>query len=167
MLQQMVRAARLDRRLFTELIFDSEATATAVMLVSMVWAVVYVAAVVQGLRLSVLVLFRTVVFGLAGWIAVGLVTWVVGAKLFRGSAQPQTALRLTGFAYVALLLLAVEPLAPTIVPVLALVWFGSILVVATQVLFDLSLQNSVATVLLTFGGVALLGWLLRISLIPF
>jgi len=55
MLRQMVRAARLDRRFFTELIFDDYATGNAVMVVAAVYALIAIT-FAQGrpLRLSLI-----------------------------------------------------------------------------------------------------------------
>ncbi|NIA25610.1 MAG: hypothetical protein GWP04_08570 [Gammaproteobacteria bacterium] len=47
MLQQMLRAARLDRRVYTELIFDDYATGNAILAVAGVYAVI---ALVAGLH---------------------------------------------------------------------------------------------------------------------
>ncbi len=156
MLQQMVRAARLDRRFFTELIFDDYATGNAVMVVAASYALIALMfAFGRPLQLSLIGLLRLVLGGLVGWLVLGGGLWVVGVKLFNGSARGQTVLRLIGFAHAPLVVSAVGLLLPapldTVIVVVGIVWFFVAVASAIRVLFDFDLSHAASATLLSFA----------------
>ncbi|HEY5579177.1 MAG TPA: hypothetical protein VIL12_05775 [Acidimicrobiia bacterium] len=157
MLQQMWRAVRLDRKLYTELVFDSYATGNAVLIVTAVYGALYVA-LVLGRPVLEFELFGLLEVGLGGivrWIVTAGALWLAGTKLFSGDARFPTVLRLSGFAHVALMLLIVEPFVPSafrqIVFGLALLWFGVSLVVVAEVSMSLERRGSLPTALIAIA----------------
>jgi len=156
MLRQMVRAARLDRQFFTELVFDDYATGNAVMVVAATYALIAIAfAFGRPLQLSLIGLLRLVLGGLVGWLVLGGALWIVGVKLFSGSARGQTILRLIGFAHAPLVVSAVGLLLPapsgTVIVAASFVWFFAAVESATRVVFDLDFSHAVSATLLAFA----------------
>jgi hypothetical protein len=152
----MVRAARLDRRFFTELIFDDYATGNAVIVVALVYALIALTiAVGRPLQLSMIGLLKLVLGGLVGWLILGGALWVVGVKLFNGRGRGQTILRLIGFAHAPLVVSAVGLLlltpVDTAIVVVGFVWFFAAVVSATKVLFDFDFSHAVSATLLAFA----------------
>jgi hypothetical protein len=152
MLRQMVRATRLERRFYTELIFDDYATGNAVLVVAGVYAAIAVSLMVAHYAVDLVGLLTIVLGGVIGWLILGGALWLTGVKLFDASARTQTAMRLVGFTQTPLLLLAVGYLLPRPTgPVLAAVgigWSFAALVVATRVLFDFDVKQAVSAALL-------------------
>lgn len=162
---QMKRAARLDKKLYTELLFDDYATANAVIVV----AVVALLGVVFGLGADVFNLARlgfavdwgstvaglpTAIFGSAlsslwRWAISAGGFWLAGTKLFSGQARFQTVLRLVGFAYVTLAfaqlgaasvfsLASVGSLSFDWIVLVSLVWYAFGLNIIARELLDIS-----------------------------
>lgn len=122
----MISAGRLDRRFYTELVFDSYATGNAVLVVALVYLILALAPFLLSGLLSfgyLVPILRVLLNGAIGWIVVSLVVWAVGAFLLDGDARLQTVIRLAGFAHV--------PLLALLVPVVGLwvgtLWFGAAL----------------------------------------
>lgn len=152
----MVRAARLDRRFFTELIFDDYATGNAVIVVALVYALIALTFVLGGpLQPSLIGLLRLVLGGLVGWLILGGALWLVGVKLFNGQGRGQTILRLIGFVHAPLVVSAVGLLVPTPlgtgIVLVGFVWFFAAVVSSTKVLFDFDLSHAVSATLLAFA----------------
>src|SRR5690606_7319956 len=111
-LRRAFRATLLDRRAHSELFFDSDATAEAVLLVAAISAVVYAVTMLRifGLRaLSLTALLETVIYGLIGWLILAAATWFVATRLFAGSGQMQTMIRFPGACEVPLFLAVLGP----------------------------------------------------------
>jgi len=153
MLQQMLRAARLDRRVYTELVFDDYATGNAILVVAAVYAVIALASALSGIPGISLTGVLLVVFGgVIGWLVIGGALWLAGVKLLDGQARFQTVVRLVGFAHTPLLIMAIAlPLpspASTAVAIAALVWFSAAVAEAARVLFDFDRGRSASAALL-------------------
>lgn len=153
MLQQMLRAARLDRRVYTELIFDDYATGNAILAVAGVYAVIALVAGFSGIPGISLISVLLVVFGgVIGWLVIGGALWLASVKLLDGEARFQTVVRLIGFAHTPLLLVAIALLLPspvsTAVAAVGLVWFIAAVAAAAQALFDFDRGRSVSAALL-------------------
>ena len=149
---QMVRAARLDKKLYTELFFDSYATGNAVLVVALVYSVIYLGFLVAGGAFDVIGFLWFLVGGLIGGLIAAGALWLAGTKVFNGRGQGQTSVRLTGFAHTPLVLIAVAAVAPAAVGqgllVVALVWFGAGLAVAARAMFDLDVRQSALAALI-------------------
>lgn len=160
---QMIRAARLDKKLYTELFFDSYATGNAVVVVALVYAVIY-AGIVAGsaVGFDLIRLLWFMLGGLVGWLVVAGGLWLGATKVFNGHGAGATAVRLTGFSHTPLLLLVAAFYVPSgvarVIIVAALVWFGATLAVAAQAMFDLDLRQSALSALMAIA----LWWVLQL-----
>src|SRR5690606_7398231 len=105
-LKRAVRSAIFDRKVNTELFFDSDATADAVLLIAGIGAVVYfgILARVGFGAFSVTALLEAVIYAVVGWRILAVGTWVAATKLFDGSGRRQTMRGLHGHAELAMLL---------------------------------------------------------------
>lgn len=100
-LQQAWRAATLDRRAFGEWLFGSSATGDAALIVIGVALARFIVLVVASGDLGALVLgvITTAINALAGWVFLAVATWFAGTRLFEGTGDWQTVLRMHGLAY--------------------------------------------------------------------
>lgn len=142
MLQQVLRAARLDRNLYSELIFDSYATGNAVLVVAFVYAAWYLAIALSptgGFDFVRLISFTF--SGVVRWLIVSGALWLMGTKLYPGEARIPTVLRLAGFAHVGLIPLIAggftSGVADTVLLVAGLAWFGIALAMVAEVSMDI------------------------------
>lgn len=159
-----VRAAMLDRKVYTELVFDSSAIGDAVLVVALVGAIRVLVAFVLGGFFNFLAFFETMIFGVAGWLAFSFAVWLVGTKLFQGDAQPQTVMRVMGFVFVTMLATIIPGTIGTVVAVL---WFGAAATVAAQAVLGLELPNALATTVVALGVLYLIGLIFRVTLLFF
>ena len=153
MFDRMMRAARLDRRLYTEVFFDNAATGDAVLIVAGIYGAIYLALVLgSNLGFSVVSFIGILLSGLSGWLIVSGGLWLAGTKIFEGSARGATVIRLTGFTHVPLVLLVAAPFVGSIltdvVVAAALIWFIAAISAAARVLFDFDTRKSVGSALL-------------------
>lgn len=153
MFDRMMRAARLDRRLYTEVFFDNAATGDAVLIVAGIYGAIYLALVLgSNLGFSVISFIGILLSGLIGWLIVSGGLWLAGTKIFDGSARGATVVRLTGFTHVPLVLLVAAPFVGSIltdvVVAAALIWFIAAIAAAARVLFDFDTRKSVGSALL-------------------
>lgn len=160
---QMVRAVRLDRKLYTELFFDSYATGNAVLVVALVYGVIYLA-LIAGTTASfdLLQFLWFMLGGIVGWLVVAGALWLAGTKVFQGHGTGSTSVRLTGFSHVPLLLLIAAVFVSSgiaqLVIVIALLWFGASLAVAAQAMFDLDLRQAGLSALIAIA----IWWILQL-----
>ncbi len=145
------RAALFDRKPYTDWLFESAATADAAMLViAVIAAVVVISGLIGGSALGLLAgLLPTVILGLASWILLGAASWFAGTRLFEGSGDWQTVIRLQGLAYLPNLLAAAGPLPQFI----GYLWYLAAAVVGTEIALSQSRRNAGLSVL---TGAALL-----------
>jgi hypothetical protein len=159
-LKRAVRSAIFDRKVNTELFFDSDATADAVLLVAGIGAVVYFGAVARvGLgAFSITGLLEAVIYAVVGWLILAVGTWVAATKLFDGSGQMQSMMRLHGHAEMPLLLALFGGLIGT----LGLAWSLAAKVPATAEAGSLDTMKSVAAVLVGFALVVIVRLVFRL-----
>ena len=136
MLRQMVRAGRLDRNFYIELLYDGYATGNAVLVVALVGIIPVVR------RLSLLDAAFSAVSSIVRAGLVALAVWAVGVHIFRRFGQFPDSFRLIGFANVALIPFAIGVLVGVgLVQLLLLaisaVWFFSAIRVIARSQFDL------------------------------
>ncbi len=160
---QMVRAARLDKKLYTEVFFDSYATGNAVLAVALVYGAIYLGIVTgTSVRFDLIRLLWFMLGGLVGWLVVAGGLWLAATKLFDGHGAGATSVRLTGFSHTPLLLLVAAFYVPSgvaqLVIVVVLVWFGATLAVAAQAMFDLDLRQSALAALMAIA----IWWVLQL-----
>jgi hypothetical protein len=154
MLEQMVKAGRLDRSFYTQLIFDSYATGNAVLVVG-------IAHVLRVLGFwpffSLSLLLEALLEGLIGWILLALGVWLVGTKLLDGDAQLQTVIRLTGFAHVPLFAWILDLVIRPVGLWIAVAWFAAAVLLATRVVLGTGDRNTLIS-----AGVGLLVWVVLV-----
>ncbi len=153
MVEQMMRAGRLDRAFYTQLIFDSYATGNAVLVVGAVYAA---HALIRSL--DVPFLLNVLLSGLIGWILLALAAWLIGTKLLEGDAQLQTVIRLTGFAHVPLFAWLLDVLVAPVGLWLGVVWFAAAVYVAVQVAMSLEQREA-----LIASAVGLVVWAVLVA----
>ena len=154
---QMFRAARLDKKLYTQLFFDSYATGNSVVAVALVYAVIYLGIVAGSvIRFDLIRLLWFMLGGLVGWLVVAGGLWLAATKIFQSSGVGATAVRLTGFSHTPLLVLIAASFVPPgvgrqLIIVAALVWFGASLAVAAQAMFDLDVRQALLSALMAIA----------------
>jgi len=153
---QMFRAARLDKKLYTQLFFDSYATGNSVVAVALVYAVIYLGIVAGSvIRFDLIRLLWFMLGGLVGWLVVAGGLWLAATKIFQSSGVGATAVRLTGFSHTPLLVLIAAFFVPSgvgqLIIVAALVWFGASLAVAAQAMFDLDVRQALLSALMAIA----------------
>ena len=160
-LRLAVRASILDRRAHSELFFDSDATADAVLLVAAISAVVYATRVVRFAgfgAVSLTGLLEAVIYGLISWLILAAATWFVATRLFSGSGHMQTMIRLHGHCELPLLLWIFGDVAGGI----GLVWSLVAKVVATSEAASLDTPKSVGSVLIGFALIVVVRLIFRL-----
>lgn len=159
-LRRAVRAALFDRKVHSELFFDSDATADAVLLVAAVAAIDYIGRVVQvGFRaFAVTGLLEDAIYALVAWLILAGGTWLASTKLLQGSGQLQTMMRLHGHCELPLVLAAIGPLGATV----GLVWSVVAKIPATSEASGLDVARSVAAVLIGLALVVLVRLIFRL-----
>lgn len=154
MLEQMVKAGRLDRSFYTQLIFDSYATGNAVLVVG-------IAHLLRVLSFwpffSLSLLLEVLLEGLIAWILLALGVWLVGTKLLDGDAQLQTVIRLTGFAHVPLFAWILDLVTRPVGLWIAVAWFAAAVLLATRVVLGTGDRNTLIS-----AGVGLLVWIVLV-----
>jgi hypothetical protein len=130
---------------YEEVEHDTDATLQAA-------GVVVLAAVVQGL-VSPGGVISGVVGALLGWLAYAGLTYIIGTRIFEGTATWGELLRTLGFAYTVALfsIFALIPILGILVGVVVFVWGVAAGVVAIRQALDISTGQAIVT--------GFLGWL--------
>ncbi len=142
----MIRAGRLDRSLYNELLYDDYATGNAVLVVALVYAFPAAIAVVAG-RAGILQVVAESLNGIIRWLLVSLAFWAMATKVFERDGRVPTTIRMTGFAHVAFVPWALRILVPAAggwLLLVSLIWFFAGLTAIARVLYDLDQQQSMA-----------------------
>jgi hypothetical protein len=161
MIKRAWRAALFDRKAHGEVLFDSSATADAALLVVVVALAVSVVGSLGSISLfDVTVWLSAIISGLAGWLFLAVATWFVGTRLFQGSGDMQTVMRLQGFCALPLLLGAAAGIH-VLLPLVGALWYVGATVVATAVALGVSTRNAALSVLAGAAVVALVGAVFR------
>lgn len=150
-----VRAALFDRKVYGDWLFDRSATGDAAILVIGVAAVRTIAELIRFRSVNVLGLVSAVIFALAGWIFLSLATWFVGTRLFQGSGDIQTTMRLQGLGYLPTVLGVLGPIPAAIGDV----WYLAAAAVGTSVALSQKMREAVLSVLVGAAVLFLVGLL--------
>ncbi len=157
MFKQVVRAARFDRTVYTELFFDRTATANAVLVVGAISALV-------ALSLRPVVIFSSIISGLFGWVILAFALFLIGTKVFGGRGDIQRVMASSGFAHgpnlarIPLVLGAALlgmtrggslAIGLNLLDIAVWLWFVAALVVAMEETLGLDRRNSIATCLMS------------------
>ena len=170
MLQQMIRAGRLDRSFYTKLLFDDYATGNAVAIIVLVFAVPVL--VGESLHLGadpvVVAAFSVTAAARAALDSViragisAIAAWAVATRLLGRDGRIPVTFRLTGYAHVAFLPMLLWPVLSAQVTVLLLasaIWYFLAMRVVAEAQFDLTGPEA-----LQVAGAALAAWYLAFLL---
>jgi hypothetical protein len=163
----MMRAARLSVPLYEEVEADTTATTQAL-------TVVVIAALASGIGFGLAAQMRPgggnliggliggVISALLGWVIWSFVIYIVGTKLFGGTATMGEVLRTLGFAQTprVLTILAFIPVLGGIISLIVFVWMIVASFIATRQALDLDNGKTVGTILVAICAVALVFFVL-------
>lgn len=162
------RALRLDRDLYSSLLFDHAATADAILIVAIIGAIPALVGAALG-QVSILslpgTLLRQVIGYLIGWIVAAGILHLLSTRVFGGYGRWQAGLALSGYAYVPFVVVA------TLAPIIAnpfdgtlglvemmlrlggVLWFAAGLARVADVAYDVAADRR-----LIAAGLSVLGW---------
>lgn len=162
------RALRLDRNLYSSLLFDGSATADAILIVAIIGAIPGLVGAALGqvaLVSAPAVVLQQVIGYLIGWIVAAGLLHLLATKVFGGYGRWQTGLALAGYAYVPFVVVAA--LGPIIanpfdgalgaiellLRLAGVLWFAAGLARVADVAYDVAPDRR-----LIAAGLAVLGW---------
>ena len=102
--QKAMRLSFFDQRSARQVMFEHSATADAVMIVGGVYAIIIIVNFLTVGAFDLFALLEGIIRGIAGWLFLSFAIWVMGTKVIKGSGDPQTMIRTSGFATLPLLL---------------------------------------------------------------
>ena len=168
LVNRMIRAARLDTSLYEEVEHDSSATSQAMQVVlivalasgigSALWKLLTLSPIdaVTGLVGGILV-------AVLGWLAWALVTYIIGAKIFGGTATYGEMLRTLGFAQSPNVLLIFTgilggiPLLGGLLRLALLIWVLLAGLIAIRQALDVGTGKAILT--------AIIGWIVMVIIV--
>jgi hypothetical protein len=156
MLARVVRAARLDVSLYNEVEADPRLNREALMVVIIVTILSAFGSLVGSflLRTNIVTVFLAfvwaIVWGIAGYYVWAYLTWFIGTRLFKGTADPGELRRTLGYAYgpQALGVLAAIPCVGFIPALIGAIWSLVASVIAVREALDTTTGNAVITVVI-------------------
>jgi hypothetical protein len=154
-LQRAARLAGFDRRVASELMFDTSAMGDAVLLVAAVHLAIGLVLSIRIGRFDIVELLTAAIYGVAGWLILSFAIWLMGTRLLKGTGDVQAMMRGAGFGTLPLLLAVVN------LGWVGTLWQLAILVVVTTVVLGLELKEAVGAVLLGAALVVLIQLLFR------
>ena len=162
------RALRLDRDLYSSLIYDGSATADAVLIVLVIGAIPPLLGAALG-RIPLVALpsvaFAQVIGYIVGWLVAAGLVYLLSTKVFGGFGTWQSGLALTGYAYVPLLLFAAlgpiltnpfdgsSDMIELLLQLGGMLWFGAGLTRVADVAYEVSSERRIMV-----AALAVLGW---------
>ena len=161
MFSRIGRASRLDRKVFAETYFDTDAMADSALIVAGVGALSHVGTLAwRGVlsAFSIAGLLQALIASVISWLILGFATWLAASRLFGSSNRPQPLMAMHGLAVPPLLL----EIFGGVTGGVGLLWYLVILVVATQEGSDLPIKQAGVAVLIGFAAAALIRALLGV-----
>ena len=158
MVDRMIGAAFLDVATYEEVEHDTDATAQAAMVVTLT----AVAAAIGEFSLGPISMLSQAAAELFGWLVWAGITYVIGDKVFGGTATWGELLRTLGFAKApgVLAVLAIVPLLGGLAYMLLIPWLIAAGVVAVRQALDFSTGKAVLTVILGILPYLIVRWML-------
>jgi hypothetical protein len=138
----MIRAAKLEPALYEEVEHDAGATVQAMIVVAGAMVLAGLGSVLLG-SFSVKGLLVNACIALVWWVVWAVATWLVGTKVFGGTADVGEMLRVLGFAFTPMCL----GIIPWIGWLIGLIWTLACGVVAVRQGLDLPMPKAIATIL--------------------
>lgn len=158
MIERMRGAAMLDVATYEEVEADGDATGQAAVVVGLVAIANAIGAIGHG-GAGVL---GGVIGAFVGWLVWAGVTWLIGTRLFGGTATWSELLRTLGFAQTPgiLMALAFIPLLGWLVRIVVFIWMLVAGIVAIRQALDVDTARALLTALLGWLAMVLLGLLM-------
>ncbi len=166
LLNRAIRAARLDVTLFQEVEHDATLNREALMVVIIATALSAVGALIGGIftgfGAALIAVVFTVFWGIVGYYIWAYLTWFIGTRLFKGTAEPGELLRTLGYATAprALGVLSFIPCAGSIVGLVAGIWSLVAGVIAVREALNFDTGNAIITVVIGWAVVFVVGLLI-------
>lgn len=166
LLNRAIRAARLDVTLFQEVEHDATLNREALMVVIIATALSAVGALIGGIftgfGAALIAVVFTVFWGIVGYYIWAYLTWFIGTRLFKGTAEPGELLRTLGYATAprALGILSFIPCAGAIVGLVAGIWSLVAGVIAVREALNFDTGNAIITVVIGWAVVFVVGLLI-------
>lgn len=154
----MIGAARLDVNTYEEVEADQSATGQAALVV----AIVAIASAIGSLGDGGSGIIAGVLTAVVGWLLWAGITYVIGDKLFGGTATWGELLRTLGFAQSpgVLLILGIIPLLGGLVHVAVAIWMLVAGIIAIRQALDFSTGKAILTAIIGWIPLAIASWVL-------
>ena len=164
--QKALRLTLFDQRTTRQVMFEHGATADAVMIVAGVYAIVILVGSLGRGSFDLLGLLEGVIRGVAGWLFLSFAIWLMGTKLIKGNAEPQTLIRTAGFASLPLLLSSLTFIWSAL-GLVGFIWHLALLVLVAKVVLGLRWIEAGAAVGLGWALIFLIQTLLGATFFRF
>ena len=160
LLDRMRGAALLDVATYEEVEHDQTATGQAAVVVS----IAAVASAIGAYALGPRIMIVSIIMAFVGWFIWAGVTYLIGTRVFNGTATWGELLRTIGFAQTpnVLLILGVIPFLGVLIAWIAAIWTIITGVVAIRQALDLDTGKAVITAILSWLAIAFVTFLLGI-----
>ena len=155
---RMIGAARLDVSTYEEVESDYSATGQAALVVTMV----AIASAIGGMNEGGRGIIGGVLVAIVGWLLWSGIAYLIGDKVFGGTATWGELLRTIGFAQSPgiLLILGIIPVLGGIVGVAVSIWMLVAGIIAIRQALDFSTGRAILTALLGWIPMAIASWIL-------
>ncbi|HYH80845.1 MAG TPA: YIP1 family protein [Longimicrobium sp.] len=166
LVQRMIGAAMLDASVYEEVEHDQGATGQAVVVVTIVALCAGIGSWAAGGH-SIAATVSALVSGFLTWIVMSGMTYVVGTKLFGGTADMGEMMRTLGFSRTpgVLAALAFVPVLGPLLVAVAWIWQLVTAVVAIRQALDFDTGKAIATALIAWIASLLIAGLLAMFLV--
>lgn len=155
---RMIGAARLDAGTYEEVESDYNATGQAALVV----VLVAIASAIGGLNEGGRGIISGMVVAIVGWLLWSAIAWVIGDKVFGGTATWGELLRTVGFAQSpgVLLILGIVPVLGGLVGFVVSIWMLVAGIIAIRQALDFGTGKAILTALLGWIPMAIATWVL-------
>lgn len=155
---RMIGAARLDVSTYEEVESDYGATGQAALVVT----IVAIASAIGGMNEGGRGIIGGVLVAIVGWLLWSGIAYLIGDKVFGGTATWGELLRTIGFAQSPgiLLILGIIPVLGSIVGVVVSIWLLVAGIIAIRQALDFSTGRAILTALLGWIPMAIASWIL-------
>jgi hypothetical protein len=163
MLSRAIRAARLDVTLFQEVENDTSLNQEALMVVIITSVLAGIGALIGGIftgfGTAIIAVIFAVFWGIVGYYIWAYLTWFIGTRLFKGTAEPGELLRTLGYATAprALGVLSFIPCVGAIISFVAGIWSLVAGVIAVREALNFDTGNAIITVVIGWAVVFVIG----------
>ncbi|HYJ80904.1 MAG TPA: YIP1 family protein [Longimicrobiaceae bacterium] len=157
--ERMIGAAMLDVSVYEEVEADTTATSQAAIVVG----IVAVAGAIGAYNGGVGPAIGAIITAFLGWILWAVLTWVIGTKVFKGTADIGEMLRTLGFAQSpgVLLVLGIIPVLGSIIAIVVGIWQIVTAVIAIRQALDFDTGKAILTAIIS----AIIIWVIMVFVV--